>query len=107
MAKAQSKSWSEEFRINIIMAAAIYTPSGSSQQTAASGTEKVRISTTSSAIAVAVGTNPTANLTACEIIPANTVNNSFIVGEGNKIAYISVSGTGIFSVTELGAPIGE
>ena len=89
------------------MAAAIYTPSGSSQQTAASGTEKVRISTTSSAIAVAVGSNPTANLTACEIIPANSVNNSFIVGEGNKIAYISVSGTGIFSVTELGAPIGE
>jgi len=89
------------------MAAAIYTPSGSSQQTSASNTEKVRISTTSSAIAVAVGTNPTANLTACEIIPANTVNNSFIVGEGNKIAYISVSGSGIFSVTELGAPVGE
>ena len=90
------------------MAAAIYTPSGSSQQTAASGTEKVRISTTSSAIAVAVGNSSvTANLTACEIIPANTVNNSFIVGEGNKIAYIAVSGTGIFSVTELGAPVGE
>ena len=49
------------------MAAYIYTPSGSSQQSAAMGTEKVRISTTSSAIAVAVGTNPTANLTAtCE-----------------------------------------
>jgi precorrin isomerase len=89
------------------MASTIYTPSGSSQQTAALGTEKVRISTTSSAIAVTVGSNPTANLTACEIIPANTVNNSFIVGEGNKIAYIAVSGTGIFSVTELGAPIGE
>jgi len=89
------------------MAAVIYTPSGSSQQTSALGTEKVRISTTSSAIAVVVGSNPTANLSACEIIPANTVNNSFIVGEGNKIAYISVSGTGIFSVTELGAPIGE
>jgi len=89
------------------MAAAIYTPSGSSQQTAASGTDKVRISTTSSAIAVVAGSNPTANLSACEIIPANTVNNSFIVGEGNKIAYISVSGTGIFSITELGASIGE
>jgi precorrin isomerase len=86
------------------MAAAIYTPSGSSQQTAVATTDKVRISTTSSAIAVAVGSNPTANLTACEIIPANTVNNSFIVGEGNKIAYISVSGTGVFSVTELGMP---
>ena len=90
------------------MAAAIYTPSGSSQKTAVINTEKVRISTTSSAIAVAVGNSSvTANLTACEIIPANTVNNSFIVGEGNYIAYIAVSGTGLFSVTELGAPIGE
>lgn len=90
------------------MAAAIYTPSGSSQRTVAIITDKVRISTTSSAIAVAVGNSSvTANLTACEIIPANTVNNSFIVGEGNYIAYIAVSGTGIFSVTELGAPVGE
>lgn len=89
------------------MPATIYTPSGASQQTAALGTDKVRISTTTSAIAVSVGSNPTANLSACEIIPANSVNNSFIVGEGNKIAYISVSGTGIFSITELGAPIGE
>jgi precorrin isomerase len=88
------------------MPSTIYTPSGSSQQTAVINTEKVRISTTSSAIAIAVGTDPTANLTACEIIPANTVNNSFIVGEGNKIAYIAVSGTGLFSVTDLGAPTG-
>ena len=90
------------------MSAVIYTPSGSSQRTGAIGTDKVRISTTSSAIAVAVGNSAvTANLTACEIIPANTVNNSFIVGEGNYVAYISVSGSGIFSITELGAPIGE
>lgn len=85
-AKASLKLWLDVCKINIIMSATIYTPSGSSQQTAASGTEKVRISTTSSAIAVSVGSNPTANLSACEIIPANTVNNSFIVGEGNKIA---------------------
>jgi hypothetical protein len=90
------------------MAAVIYTPSGSSQRTGAANTDKVRISTTSSAIAVAVGNSSvTANLTACEIIPANSVNNSFIVGEGNYIAYISVSGSGIFSITELGASIGE
>ena len=58
------------------MAAAIYTPSGSSQLTAVATTDKVRISTTTSAIAVAVGNSSvTANLTACEIIPANTVNN--------------------------------
>ncbi len=90
------------------MAATIYTPNGTSQLTTVATTDKVRISTTSSAIAVAVGNSSvTANLDACEIIPANTVNNSFIVGEGNYIAYISVSGTDIFSVTELGAPIGE
>jgi hypothetical protein len=46
----------------------------------------------------------TANLTACEIIPANTVDNSFIVGQGNYIAYINVAGTaGAFSITGLGA----
>lgn len=90
------------------MAAAIYTPSGSSQLTSAATTDKVRISTTSSAIAIAVGNSSvTANLTSCEIVPANTVLNSFIVGEGNYIAYIAVSGTGIFSITDLGAPTGE
>ncbi len=90
------------------MAATIYTPSGSSQLTSAATTDKVRISTTSSAIAIAVGNSSvTANLTSCEIVPANTVLNSFIVGEGNYIAYIAVSGTGIFSITDLGAPTGE
>ena len=102
------KSWLADYKINNIMASAIYSPSGSSQLTSVATTDKVRISTTSSAIAVAVGNSSvTANLTACEIIPANTVNNSFIVGEGNYIAYIAVSGTGIFSITDLGASIGE
>jgi len=87
------------------MASTIYTATGSSQITTASTTDKVRISTTTSAIAVAVGNSSvTANLTACEIIPANTVNNSFIVGQGNYIAYINVAGTaGAFSITDLGA----
>jgi hypothetical protein len=87
------------------MASVIYTANGTSQRTAASSTDKVRISTTTSAIAVAVGNSSvTANLTACEIIPANTVDNSFIVGQGNYIAYINVAGTaGAFSITDLGA----
>ena len=91
------------------MAAAIYTPSGSSQLSAVATTDKVRISTTTTAIAVAVGNSSvSANLTACEIIPANSILNSFIVGEGNYIAYISADGgTAKFSITELGAPIGE
>jgi hypothetical protein len=91
------------------MAAAIYTPSGSSQLSAVATTDKVRISTTTTAIAVAVGNSSvSANLTACEIIPANSILNSFIVGEGNYIAYISADGgTAKFSITELGAPTGE
>ena len=90
------------------MTAYVYTANSTSQISSMIGTDKVRISTTTSAIAFAVGNSSvTANLTACEIIPANTVNNSFIVGEGNKVAYIAVSGTGIFSITELGMPIGE
>jgi len=38
------------------------------------------------------------------IIPANSVNNNFIVGQGNIISYINVAGSAAaFSVTELGA----
>jgi hypothetical protein len=87
------------------MSSAIYTANGTSQLTAVATTDKVRIATTTSAIAIAVGdANVTANLTACEIIPANTVDNSFIVGQGNYIAYINVAGTaGAFSITGLGA----
>jgi hypothetical protein len=88
------------------MAAYIYTATGSSQKSAAIQTDKVRISTTTSAIAIAVGNSSvTANTTACEIIPANTVMNSFIVGQDNYIAFINVAGTaGAFSITELGMP---
>lgn len=91
------------------MASYIYTANGSSQLSDPIGTDKVRISTTTSAIAIAIGdSNVTANLTACEIVPANTVLNSVIVGEGNYVAYINVAGAaGAFSITELGMPIGE
>lgn len=87
------------------MSSAIYTANSTSQLTAVATTDKVRIATTTSAIAIAVGNSSvTANLTACEIIPANTVDNSFIVGQGNYIAYINVAGTaGAFSITGLGA----
>ena len=88
------------------MATTIYTANGSSQLTSASTTDKVRIATTTSAIAVSVGNlSVVANLTSSEIIPANTVERSFIVGQGNYIAFINVAGTaGAFSVTPLGAP---
>ncbi len=87
------------------MASAIYTANSTSQLTTVATTDKVRIATSTSAIAIAVGnSNVTANLTACEIIPANTVDNNFIVGQGNYIAYINVAGTaGAFSITGLGS----
>ena len=66
----------------------------------------MRIATTSCAIAINVGNSAvTANTTACEIIPASTVERSFLVGQGNYIAYITADGTAApFSVTELGMP---
>ena len=40
-----------------------------------------------------------------EIIPANTVENSIIVGQGNIVSYLSLAGANsIFSITELGMP---
>lgn len=86
------------------MASAIYTANGTSQLTSVATTDKVRIATTTSAIAIAVGNSSViANLTACEIIPANTVDNNYLVGQGNYIAYINVAGTaGAFSVSTLG-----
>jgi hypothetical protein len=40
------------------------------------------------------------------IIPANTVNNSIIVGQGNVVSFMEVSGvtSAPFTITELGAP---
>ena len=45
----------------------------------------------------------TANST---IIPANTVNNNIIVGQGNIVSFMEVSGvtSAPFTITELGAP---
>jgi hypothetical protein len=88
------------------MASYIQTASGSTARIGPIATDKIRIATTGSAIAVNVGNSSvTANTTACEIIPANTVDNNFIVGQGNYLAYINANGTAApFSVTELGMP---
>lgn len=41
-----------------------------------------------------------------EIIPANTTRNSIVVGQGNIVSFLNVSGATAapFSITELGAP---
>ena len=39
------------------------------------------------------------------IIPANSTNNSIIVGQGNVVSFLNVAGTaGAFNITELGMP---
>jgi hypothetical protein len=39
------------------------------------------------------------------IIPANTVQNSIIVGQGNVVSFLDVGGNAEpFSITEMGAP---
>jgi len=88
------------------MAAYIKTPGGTTASFGPIATDKVRIATTSCAIAINVGNSAvTANTTACEIIPASTVERSFLVGQGNYIAYIVADGTAApVSVTELGMP---
>ena len=88
------------------MASYIQTPSGSSANIGPIATDKIRIATTNCAIAINVGNSSvSANVTACEIIPANTVDNNIIVGQGNYLAYITANGTAApFSVTELGMP---
>jgi hypothetical protein len=88
------------------MASFIQTASGSTARIGPIATDKIRIATTSSAIAINVGdANVTANTTACEIIPANVVDNNYLIGQGNYLAYINANGTAApFSVTELGMP---
>ena len=88
------------------MASYIQTPSGSSARIGPIATDKIRIATTGCAIAINVGNSAvSANITACEIIPANTVDNNIIVGQGNYLAYITANGSAApFSVTELGMP---
>jgi len=88
------------------MASYIQTPAAGSLRIGPIATDKVRIATTSCAIAFNIGNSAvTANTTACEIIPASTVERSILVLQGNYIAYILADGTAApFSVTELGAP---
>lgn len=88
------------------MASYIQTAGGSSARIGPLATDKIKIATTGSAIAIAVGNSSvTANTTACEIIPANFVDDSYIVGQGNYLAYIGIGGSNQpFSVTELGMP---
>ena len=88
------------------MSSYIQTAGAASASIGPIATDKIRIATTNSAIAFNVGNAAvTANITACEVIPASTVERSILVGQGNYLAYIHANGTAApFSVTELGAP---
>ena len=87
------------------MSSYIYTPSGTTALSAAITTDKIRIATTACAIAYATGNSAvTANVTACTIIPANSIERTVFVGQGNYVAFITANGTAApFSITELGA----
>jgi len=88
------------------MSSYIKTPGAGTANFGPIATDKVRIATTTCAIAFNIGNSAvTANTTACEIIPADTVERSILVGQGNYIAYIIANGAAApFSVTELGMP---
>lgn len=88
------------------MSSYIQTAGAGSLRIGPIATDKIRIATTSSAIAINIGdVTVTANTTACEIIPASTVERSIMIGQGNYLAYIHANGTAApFSVTELGMP---
>ena len=89
------------------MATYVIAANGTSQQTAALTSTKVKIAATV-AVYYAVGANPTAYSSNCAIIPANTVrdinigNGNVAAGTGNKIAFLQVSTGGNVSVTEIG-----
>jgi hypothetical protein len=88
------------------MSSYIQTAGAGSARIGPIATDKIRIATTSSAIAINIGNVAvTANVTACEIIPASTVERSIMIGQGNYLAFIHANGTAApFSVTELGMP---
>lgn len=83
----------------------VFTLSGSSQQTAAFGTQtyQIRVATSGAAPAgaayLAIGANPTADTTGI-LIPGNFVDY-FTVTPGQKIAVIQGGTAGLISVTEM------
>ena len=78
-----------------------FTPSGSSQATAAVGntTSIVRVSTTE-AIYVAIAANPTATSSDL-MIPGGGTEFFAVVPGTSKVAVLQVSTSGVASVTEL------
>lgn len=88
------------------MSSFVYTANNASQLSDQITTDKVRIATITP-IHIEIGNSSVeANATTSMIIPANTVEDSIIVGQGNYIAYLEAGTTTSepFSVTELGAP---
>lgn len=80
----------------------VFTMSGSSQQTAAFGSQtyKVRVATSGQPAWFIVDANPTATTTASSLIPA-TWAEDFDVTPGQKGAVLQAGTAGSFTVTEL------
>ena len=79
----------------------IIATTGSSVQTTAITTTKVRVSA-NAAVHYAVGSNPTAYGANCEIITANSVRYINMEGLGNKLAFLGSTNTAEVSVVNIG-----
>jgi len=62
---------------------------------------KIRV-TANAAVHFAVGVNPTANTTSCELIPPNVTRYINMEGLGNKISIIGSVQTAELSITRVG-----
>lgn len=63
---------------------------------------KARVTTSTAPVYYAVGATPVANSTTCELIPANSIRYVNMEGVNNFIAFLSASGSGEVSVTDIG-----
>jgi hypothetical protein len=78
-------------------------PTSGSVSTAQMPSTKVRVSVGANAVFYAVGLNPVANITGCEVIPSQTVRYINMQGLGNQIAFIANVGTSTVTVQPIGA----
>jgi hypothetical protein len=81
--------------------AQVLTVSGSSTQSAAVQTTKVKV-TSNVSVHYAVGANPTAYTGNCMVVPAGATRDINMEGLGNKIAFITTAGTAEVVVANVG-----
>lgn len=83
------------------MATQVISASASNAQSTAITSTKVRV-TPSASVYYAVGANPTASATGCEMIVGGQTRYVNMQGLGNKIAFVTLTGSATVSVTACG-----